>query len=152
MKKKINISKKSSLILFQDNYIFLFKNTNRYILLDEIKDEYETFYDDLGEANKTYFPTKNIEHYKNNEYIVTYSNEGEFKIGLFEITENRIAKKFLSKGCLIYDEWSEFIFYRIKDEKIFVNYLKEWDGEEIGQIELKYENGEYSLDKDQCRE
>jgi len=153
MKKKINISKKSSLILFQEGYIFLFeKRGNKYILLDEIKDEDETFYDDLGEAHETYFPTKDIEHYRNNEYIIRYSDEGGFKIGIFEVTETGIVKKFLSKGCLIYDEWSEFTFYKIKEERIFVNYLKVWDGEEIGQIELKYENGEYSLNKDQCRE
>lgn len=151
IEKYFNISKNTGLYLSEDNYIFLISNEDKkYSLLEEITDEYETFYDENG-AHKMFFPTRDIEQYKENEYIVLYYNEGIFKIGIYEITEQGVTKKFLSKGCLIYDEWSEFDFFRVKDEKVFVYYLKKWDSDEVGQVELKYENGEYSLDLNQCK-
>lgn len=150
IEKYFNISKNTGLYLSEDNYIFLISNEDKkYSLLDEITDEYETFYDENG-AHEMFFPTRDIEQYKENEYIVLYYNEGIFKIGIYAMTEQGVTKKFLTKGCLIYDEWSEFEFFKVKDEKVFVYYLKEWDSDEIGQVELKYENGEYSLDLNQC--
>ena len=152
VKNVLSISNFTFLIGKSGMFFLIKKDSSNYNLKGKIIVEYETFYDNFGEANQTYFPAGKIQHYKNKDYIVTYFNEGEFKIGIFEITEKGITKKFLSKGCLIYDEWSEFSFYEIKGGKVFVNYLIDPEGEETGQIELKHENGEYSLDKDQCRE
>ena len=101
--------------------------------------------------HKTYFPTRSIEYFKNNDYIVTYYSEGGYKIGIFEITETGITKKFLSEGCLFYEDWYEWdSFYEIKEERIFLNYLIDPNKDDIGQVELKYENGQYSLDLNQC--
>lgn len=150
VEKKLNLTDSIFMIKDSGELFLIERQENKYVHHEKIGVEYETFYDNLGEAHEEYFPASEIEHFKNNEYIVTYYQEGIFKIGIFEITEKGMVKKFLSKGCLIYDEWSEFDFFEVKNEKILVNYLKVWDGEEKGQIELKYENGEYSLDLDQC--
>nr|WP_321413049.1 hypothetical protein [uncultured Allomuricauda sp.] len=87
--KEFRVSTKIVLYLFEDNYIFLIKKEKKqFHLIDDIEEEYQTFYDELGMPHETYFPTRNIEHFKNNDYIVTYYSEGGYKIGIFEITES----------------------------------------------------------------
>tara|TARA_E500000318_G_scaffold50683_1_gene47450 strand:- start:786 stop:1505 length:720 start_codon:yes stop_codon:yes gene_type:complete len=151
VKKELGISNSAFIVNYSGELVLLKKNKLKYSYLDKIGVQYETFYDDFGGSHEVYFPAGSIENFNENEYLVIYPSEGGYKIGIFEITEEGITHKFLSKGCLFYEDWYEWgSFYEIKDGKIFLNYLIDPNRDEVGQVELKYDNGKYSLDLNQC--
>ncbi|MER3373694.1 MAG: hypothetical protein RIM83_03570 [Allomuricauda sp.] len=150
-KKKIEVSESSFIYLSDRNEIFLLNKTNsKYQFLgsiDSIKDLYKI---DGIAAMDIYKTSDIVKHIKSN-YLIIFTSEGNYKVGIFEITEEGITQKFLSKGCLFYEDWYEWdSFYEIKEGRIFLNYLIDPNKDEVGQVELKYENGQYSLDLNQC--
>lgn len=151
VKKELDISTSTFIINYSGELVLLKKDNLKYSYLDKIGVQFETFYDEFGESHEVYFPAGLIENFNENEYLVIYPSEGGYKVGIFEITETGITKKFLSKGCLFYEDWYEWSsFYEIKEGKIFLNYLIDPNKDDVGQVELKYENGEYSIDLNQC--
>ena len=145
---------KKGLLFFHKagNLYMIKKDQSRYNLISKIESIRETSKDGIGQDFDTIYSPDEVKHFKDNLYLVIFKSEGNFKVGIFEITEKGFTKKFISKGCLFFDEWSDFTFYNIKKNKIFVNYQIKRDSNEIGTIELKYENGNFSLNKDQCGE
>ncbi|MBS9463144.1 hypothetical protein KIM67_12045 [Flagellimonas sp. 389] len=151
IEKELDISTLTFIVNYSGEFFLIKKSEKEYDFLDKIGIEYKTFYDKFGEGHETYFPAGIIENIKKDEYIVVYYSEGGYKVGIFEITEDGIKRKFLSKGCLFYEDWYEWhSFYEIKNGRIFLNYLIDPNRDEIGQVELIYENGEYSLHLNQC--
>ncbi len=137
-------------ISFRNEFFLIRNNENRYSLIGTIDDEKDIYQVDGIEAVDIYV-TSDIKKLVDSDYIIVFTSEGNYKIGIFEITEAGITKKFLSKGCLFYEDWYEWeSFYKIKDEKILLNYLIDPDKDEVGQVELQYKDGEYSLDLNQC--
>ncbi|MEM7486302.1 MAG: hypothetical protein AAF348_13935 [Bacteroidota bacterium] len=133
------------------NEFFLIENSeNRYSFLGTINNELDSYQVDGIDAVDIY-TTSEIKKIADEKYIIIFTSEGNYKVGVFKITKKGILKEFLSKGCLFYEDWYEWeSFYKIRNGKIFLNYLIDPNRDEIGQVELKYENGKYSLDLNQC--